>query len=172
MKEFQKPFAKTNNGEVKFNLYNGIKTKSVFAFYEFNEDLGGYIIINEKGEKVEFMDCLGNFTKNPTQFAKLFNNYINSTEIGYGDPVFTYYTSLIDFPSKYLINEEVRKIVKNHENYKIQKAYQECGFINLIECLKYKIYVNKIYKQKIQKAKRLMQKVNANNDVDIIYYEL
>ena len=174
MQRFKKPEAMVVNGQTVFVLYDGSITKKVHSFYEFNDVLGGFVILNDKQEEVEFMDCLGNFTKKPTAFAKYFNTYINSAcqGIKYGFPFSVYFTTLSDFPSKYLIDKKVRKIVKNEENFKIFTAMR-CGDLNnLIEVVRYRCLVNDIYKKKIEKANKLLKNLKTKQKIEEIYYEL
>lgn len=173
MKCFEKPCAVSNNGKVEFVLYDGTKTKSVFAFLEFDNCLGMFGILNEKYEVVEYMDILGNFSKKPTMFAKRFNEYINSSKygIGYGCPQFMFFTSLIDFPSKYLSSKKVRQIVKQEEEFKYKKACIFGEFSSLLEKLKYRLYYKKIYKQKIDKMKSDLKCKTENFDQQN-YFEL
>ena len=174
MEKFKKPQAIVENGETKFILWDGTKTKAVYSFYEFNDVLGGFIILNDKHEEVEFMDCVGNFTKQPTIFAKHFNRYINSTggSIIYGSPYFEYVTSLVDFPSKYLTDKKIRKIVKNEENYKIYNAKQNKELDGLLDIVVYRCYVNNVYKQKIKKAQKFLENLKTKQDIENFYYEL
>ena len=172
MKRFQKPYAVGGENGVKFVLNNGAETKSVFAFLEFNKSLGCFEILNKNYDVVEYMDLLGNFTTQPTKFAKRFYEYIESSNygVGFGCPNYVFYTSLIDFPSKYLRSKEVRQIVKAEEEYKYQRACDYSIFVSLLEKLKYKIYYKNIYKQKIEKMKYVLKTDNENEVKN--YYEL
>ena len=175
MKQFEKPYAITENGEVKFVLYDGTKTKPVYSFCEFNNILGGYVILNELGEEVEFMDCVGNFTKKPTKFAKEFNRYINSTinQTAYSYPFCcVYFTTLIDFPSKYLTSKKISNIVKNEEVFKINQASRNGEFRNLLEKIRYKRYVMSVYRAKINKANRLLKKAGLKEKSEEMYLDL
>lgn len=172
MKRFEKPYALASDNGVKFILNNGAETKSVFAFLEFNKSLGCFEILNKDYQVVEYMDLLGNFTKQPTQFAKQFSEYIESSNsgVGFGYPSFVFYTTLLDFPSKYLRSKEVRQIVKAEEEYKYLRACKHSTFVSLLDKLKYKLYYKRIYKQKIDKMKYVLAKDNQNEVKN--YYEL
>ena len=175
MKRFKKPYEVVDFKGFRFVLYNGTETKSVFGALPFDEQLGVFPIINKCNEIVEYMDCLGNFTKKPTQFARDFNKYINETGkgISFGFPVSDlFYTSLLDLPSKYLTSKKIREIVKNEENYKIQRAKSEGEFFGLIELVRYKLYISKIYKQKLKKALNLLKDLDSKKDVENLYFNL
>ena len=174
MTRFKKPQAVVENGETVFVLYDGKKTKSVHSFYEFNNDLGGFVILDDKGEEVAFMDCVGNFTNKPTNFAREFNNYINSTGGGikYGYPFTIFYTTLINFPSKYLISNKIRKIVIKEENFKLKQAKENNEFFGLLEYLRYKKYVHKIIKEKFKKADTLKSHANLKYKTEDIYFDM
>ena len=175
MKNFKKPYKLEDKNGVRFVLYNGNKTKSVFGALEFDESLGVFPIINNKNQIVEFMDCMGNFTKKPTRFAHEFNKYINATGKGvcYGYPVNNFFdTALIDLPSKYLTSNEIRRIVQNEERYKIRLARKHGEFVGLLENIRYRIYVLKIYKQKLDRAKKLILKDNNKHNFEDLYFNL
>lgn len=171
MKNFKKPYEIVSEKGVQFVLFDGTVSKVVFEVLAFDKYLGVFPIVNKDKEIVEYMDIVGNFTKKPTKFAQEFYSYICSNNVGYGYPCFTFYTALLDFPSKYLTDTKIRKIVKNHENYKIQEAKQNGEFNNLFEILRFKLYSKSIYNQKIAKADKLQKRLNEKQEVENNYYE-
>ena len=166
-KIFKNPEISGQIGSMKFILYDGTETKLFFSVGDYNEKLGVYPILNKDNEIVEYMDLIGNFTCEPTTYAKYFKEYINSRKygVGYGDVgCFIYYTGLIDFPSKYLIDKRVRKIVKQEEIERYNLACKRKLFFSLMDRLKYKIYVTNIYNRKVAKAKQYYKQFK---DIDV-----
>lgn len=162
---FKKPEILGQIGSLKFVLFDGTETKSVYSVGEYDKKLGVYPILNKNNEVCEYMDLIGNFTSKPTTFAKYFNEYIDSEKrgVGYGDVrCFIYYTGLIDFPSRYLIDKKVSNIVKQEELKRYNLACKRKLFISLFDRLKYKIYVSNIYNRKVSKAKQYFKQLKAN----------
>lgn len=175
MKKFEKPYAITEDGKIKFVLWDGTKTKSVFNVADFDSANGVFPILNEQNQVVEYMDLIGNFTKQPTKFAQCFNDYIDSRLYGVGDRfegLMFFYCRLVDFPSKYLVDKKIRKIVKDEEAYRYQQACEDKFFEKLIHRLCYKLYLREIYKKKIKKAERLIKHKNKlGKDLESVYLE-
>ena len=172
LKEFKRPVLDGGYGNYYFKLYDGSQTKKFDELKEFNNDLGCFEICDKKGHIVEYMDLMGNFSKRPTSFARHFNNYINSRHMGvrYSTPPnCLYYTYIIDFPSRYFINKNVREVIKSEEEERYNRACKNGSLRGMLEKLGYKMYVDKVFKQKLKRAKYIKSKikVDMNKEIDI-----
>lgn len=170
---FNKPKIVGEVGNMQFILFDGVKTKSFFNAAEFDCLKGVYPILNQHGQVIEYMDILGNFTIQPTKFAKDFNSYINSRNRGicYGCVEnYVYFTTLLDFPSKYLINNKVRNIVKREELSKYKNACKNKQFSSLLDKLGYRLYISRIFNKKVAKAKTALKILNVENKNDDDFY--
>lgn len=174
---FKEPQIIGEVGNKQFVLYDGQISKPFFTNAEFDSRIGSYPILNENNEIVEYMDLIGNFTNKPTKFAKEFSSYIDSRRLGvsdaYAGSIF-FCTGLIDFPSKYLVDKKIRKIVKAEENYKFKTACMENNLVYLLTKLKCKLYLIDIYNQKIARAERLLKQmqIKGKNIQDIYEQEI
>ena len=165
LKEFKKPILEGEFGNYSFKLYNGMQTKKFISLGKFDTSLGVYEICDCQGNVIEYMDIMGNFSKKPSDFANHFNNYIETKYLGINystPPSCLYYTWLIDFPSKYLINKNVRKIIKNEEVERYNRACKNGTFCRLLDKLRYKIYIDKVFNQKLARAKDTEKKLTLN----------
>jgi len=136
---------------------------------DYLADFGSYEICDLNGNVVEYMDLLGNFSKEPTVFAMHFNQYVQSKYLGvrYGIPPNTIlYTSIVDFPSRYFMNKKIVKILKEEEYVRFKLACSRKSFVNMFEKIIYKHYVNSIFKKKLKRAKVAEKSLIANNDKD------
>ncbi len=172
-KEFKKPSIIGDIGNMQFVLYDGVKTKPVFNAMAFNSSIGSYPILNKQNQVIEYMDLVGNFTKTPTEFAKEFSSYIDSRLSGviFGYAGFiTFYTRLLDFPSKYLTDNRIRKIVKDLEEFRYREACNKGEFATLLERLRYKMYFRNIYHKKVKKAERIKKQYKIQGrDIENIF---
>ena len=129
-KEFRKPILESKLGNYSFRLYDGSQTKEFSAIGDFNDNLGCYEICDGNGSIVEYMDLIGNFSKKPTTFAMHFNNYFKTRFFGvrYGvSPYGIYYTSVIDFPSRYFTNKKDYQV---EDEVSYEDTYYEFSNIN------------------------------------------
>lgn len=141
-----------------FVLYNGKRTQTFYDCAKFDEYIGSYPILDKDNEVVEYMDLIGNFTKQPTEFAKDLYDYISGRDVAvvrYYMYIKTYYTSLTEFPAKYLLNSQVREIVEDEEKYKSKNLNKSVK--GLIPRLKCKLYLNKTLNKKLKRAKEYIK---------------
>lgn len=161
MKIIKRPVIKQYGENKKFVLYNGRKTKSFCNCLEFDNKLGVYPIVDKNGKIVEYMDIVGNFTAQPTRLAMVLNEYVKSRCQGVrficGTSTCFYFTTLTDFPSKYMTDKTVRDFIKKEEQYKYTLACKNNVFPNFIAKLRYKLYVMDVYNQKIQKSNKYIK---------------
>lgn len=161
-KEFKNPAIFGEKGNMQFVLFDNTITKSFFNALDFDRATGCFPIINKNCRTVEYMDLIGNFTKKPTKFAKEFYDYLETRcccAVS-GCACYAVYRSyLIDFPSKYMIDPKVRTIVKNEEKYRYIIACKSGDIRTLIMKLRSKLYLRKLYLQKVRKAERLKKKM-------------
>ena len=156
-KKFPKITGETGN--ITFEFENGKKSKSIYATLDFQEDIASYPILNNNKEIVEYMDIAGNFSKEPTKFALELFNYVffenyHPLLIRTSTQNF-YYCALLSFPSKYLINKNVLKYIEEEERNKFKTLCANKEFTSLLEMLKYKLYVKRCLKQKLERAEQL-----------------
>ena len=141
-------------GNKRFVLPTGEHTKTFYDASEFNSKTGHFSIFDEQGKVIEFMDLMGRFTKVETELAKHLSYYVRS-----GDyiPIKTYtdgdyyYSGVVDFPSKFLADDEVRAFIKSQEDHRYRKLCKLHCFVSLFERLSYKRYISKLWKFKIEK---------------------
>ena len=103
------------------------------------------------------MDLMGHFSLEQTELAKKLCDYIQAGQhipvkrFGFGD---LYYCALVDFPSKFLAEQDVYVFIKDHENLRYKRLCKEKCFRSLFERLYYKNYITGVWKAKINKLKR------------------
>ena len=145
-------------GKKHFVLPNRQITKKFYNAQSFDMRTGQFPILDENGEIIEYMDLMGNFTKTNTLFAKKLYNYVASERNipfitkAHGD---YYYCGLLDFPSKYLIDDNVKHFIKMEERRRYLKLCNNHNFSSIFQRLMYKRYTNKVWKQKERKAEYL-----------------
>lgn len=151
-------------GEKYFLFFDGRKSKTFYDASNLNTELGCYEILNADGKVVEYMDMLGQFTKAPTEFALCFCEYLMFEE--YYPLVYqlpnstTYTTALIDFPSKFLADAKVMKIVKEIENARINHLSQNGKLLSARDVNEYRKYVNNVFKLKMNHMKRYVNELS------------
>lgn len=172
MNNYYEPILKGEIGKMEFELFDGLKTKSFYNVGEFDEVFGQFPILNEKEEIVEYMDLLGNFTENRTELAKYFYQYcISIVDV----PVIKmgrykmFYTGISEFPSKYLLDERTKKIIKAEEKRRFKLSCKCHKFDSLIEMLRYRKYVNSYIKEKLQRAEEYAEELKIINENQNIF---
>ena len=147
-------------GEKYFIFPNGERSKTFYNANKFMYIYGQYPILNEKGEVVEYMDLMGNFSEGHTELAHALYAYaISINQIPFrafglsGEA----YTGVYHFPSKFLKDEKVREFIKNEEDYRYCRLCECNRFRSIIERMRYKHYIDTIWKQKMKKVQRLLK---------------
>ena len=162
---------KTNNAYY-FQFNDGRTTKLFLSVGKLDIQTGCYAIINEKNEQ-EYMDLFGNFTKQPTEFALHLYSYIVSEQriptVFKYYPITYFYTALVDFPSKYLINKEVLNFIVVEEQRRYKSLVKHKVFSNILDRLIYKKYANDILKQKKKRAQYLATKPEVIEEINYIF---
>jgi len=161
-KEFEFPNLIKEEDGYCFKLYDGTLTKKFASAKSYDSAKGTFAICNSHGKVVEYMDLMGNFTKKPTKFASDFKSYMASRNYGI---VFVYasrydfYTHLIDFPSKYLVDDKVKNVVWNEEMSRYQEACDDGMLLTMMSRLHCRRYIKNVFKNKVKKANKLKQKI-------------
>ena len=157
-------------GTMKFLLSDGTETKTFYSVTEFDVTRGQYPILNKDNEIIEYMDILGNFTKGKSEFAKVYYEYYNSIiNIPFIRTVSAnlMYTGLSEFPSRFLADEKIKKIIIAEEKRRFWWALKNHLFKSLIEALRYKKYVNGCLKDKLTKADIYKQNKEEKLEKDV-----
>lgn len=171
MKLLNYPKTKDDGYMKRFVLYNGVETKEFYNHAGFDKEIASYPILDRYGKVVEYMDLIGNFTRKPTDFATALYEYMQGRDMDLVQDyqyLVTFNTSLTDFPAKYMINPDVKKLVKAEEVYKFKKACENKvikGLLNRVRC---KRYLNRVINRKQSMANNLIK--NGKNTVDIENY--
>lgn len=160
------------NGKKQFALYDGKLTKEIYDCKDFDKETGVYAILDEQNNVVEYMDILGNFTTQPTLFAREFYYYISSRSSGVilkVEPGYMFFTSLTNFPSRFLANAEIRKIVKDEEMYKYKTACENMllsGFVNRLRC---KRFLLDVFKGKVKRGMKIVEMEGKEHEIENYY---
>ena len=147
------------DGKKYFKFNDESVSKTFFSAGKFDVLACQFPILNEKGEVVEYMDILGNFSKENTHFARKIYRYITyeflqPTIVRISKSNF-YYFALADFPSAYLTDEKIKKFIIEEEKRKYKYLVHSHQFVSLFERLRYKIIMKQILRRKLKKAKTL-----------------
>lgn len=158
-------------GKRYFVFPNGEKTKTFYNADKFIFSYGQYPILNENGDVVEYMDLMGNFSEGQTELARRLYDYaLSINQIPYkalgvqGQA----YTGVLDFPSKFLKNEKVREFIEREEKKRFHRLCRGNGIPSFLHRIRYKLYIDKVWKQKMKKVQRLLQEdAEQQNDLEI-----
>ena len=148
-------------GNKKFVLRNGNKTKTFYDAKKFDFTCGQYPIVNENNEIVEYMDLMGTFTQEKTEVAFEIYYYLLSMQYLPNYSRFGY-KGIIDFPSKYLVDPDVRKFSVEEEKYR-NKFVKNSSSIPLFERLTYVHTMKSVLRSKLRKANRLASCEHLND---------
>lgn len=155
----------------KFFVFDNLDmSKDFYDSGEFDEEIGAYPIFDESGNVVEYMDLLGNFSNKPTSLAKFFYRYVCTEEkmpffVPYPQEMF-YITGLLNFPSKFMVDEKVRQAIKKEELRRYRLLSKDKIFPSLIVRLQYKAYLKSILKQKVCKANKLKSLIEQQSKLN------
>ena len=165
------------NGEVgrmSFELNNGGRSKEFYFAEELNKSTGSYPIYDSNNKIVEYMDIIGNFSNKPTAFALDFYNYVTYESMSWlvltVDNLMLFECALNEFPSKYLADEKIVKLVKEEEKRKYRTLCEMKQLTSLIDKLMYKKYVSKCLKMKLKRAEVLrkhLETLSQENEHEI-----
>lgn len=147
-------------GKRHFTFPDGTKSKTFYDAQKFNFRYGQFPILDKNGKVVEFMDILGNFSQDNTDLAADLYYYaisINNVPVKNFGKRGSYYTGLLDFPSKHLVDEKVRNFIQEQEDLRFDSFCKFGQFNNLFEKLRYKRYIKQVFKNKIKKASSLIE---------------
>ena len=106
------------------------------------------------------MDILGNFSKENTDLAYDLYIYalsIDNVPIKQFGKRGAYYTGLLDFPSKHLVDKKVRNFIQWQEESRFDTFCKFGQFNNLFEKLRYKRYVKQVFKDKMNKVSSIIE---------------
>lgn len=168
MQLVRQPIEKRISKDFKyFILYDNDVSCLFYDNAEFDCYIGAYPILDKNKKVVSYMDLLGNFTDKPTEFSKDFYDYVSQrdVDVAYEYPYVTVlFTSLIDFPAKYMANDQIKELVIAEEEYKIKKVCKETK--NLILRLRCKKYLKRVLNKKLKEAKEFAKQNENNLDVE------
>jgi hypothetical protein len=158
---YQMPKLIGEKGNMHFRFETGEKSKTIYFVGKFDEFTGEYPIYDENNQLVEYMDILGNFSKEKTELAECLYRHAIQERIMPVVAYAGYYTyfraAIIDFPSKFLVDEKVRDAILKEERRKYNHMVSTHQFCSLLDRLSYKIYANQVIKAKLKKAQKLKQ---------------
>ena len=160
------------DGEKFFMFQNQMCSKVFYDAGKFDVLACQFPILNEKGEVVEYMDILGNFSKENTHFARKIYRYVTyeflQPTILRRSKLNFYYFALADFPSFYLVDEKIKKFVIEEERRKYQFLINSHQFVSLFERLRYKMVMKQILREKLKKAKNIKKELEKEELIQTI----
>ena len=164
-----KPVMVGEIGEMKFMFSNGKTSKSFYNAGVLDDYQGVYPILDKEGNVVEYMDLLGQFSPQPTDFASSFHYFAFFERYSYlimRNERMSYYDCAINhFPSKYLIDERMVKIAREIERNRFQYMCKHDMFVSIFDKLSYRLYMKKCFKIKLERAKYLSQDMETVEEI-------
>ncbi|MBO5954499.1 MAG: hypothetical protein J6Q13_00845 [Clostridia bacterium] len=160
------------NGNKFFMFNDGTYSKLFYSAGEFDFYSCEFPILDESGKVVEYMDIIGNFSKDKTIFARKIYDYVTyeffKPTIVRTPGFYGFYFALECFPAGYLTDERIKKFVIKEEKRKYEYLVNMKQFASLFERLGYKIFMKQILKKKLNKAKELTGIILTEEDIQTI----
>lgn len=156
MKTYTKPILVGKTGEKKFILNDGTETKTFYDVGKYNKYSKVWPILDDENNEIEYMDLLGNFDKQKSDYAYQIGLYLDSFGVY---PIarsgkFKFYTSaLSNFPSIYLVDEKTRNFILKEENSRLEFYIKTRFTLTFIETIGYKKFIKNLIKQKLKEVK-------------------
>ena len=159
-------------GNMHFEFPNGNVSKNFYSAKELDARLGMFPICNEKGDIVEYMNVMGRFYLKGNKFSEKLYHYVafehyNSSIIRTRRWNF-WYSALINFPSIYLVDKEVKIFILEEEKRKIKYLHNFKFFHSFIEEIRFKLYCKKILKIKLEKAEYFKNNISSKEQKNLL----